>query len=99
MRDIQEKRAATSMQQRAEWGMHGLQASFHIFIVERPYDLHIHTNCNFCHERIKVIKSPLIANELNQRNNIEGKEAVGAMAAKIDATGGCTVAVIDPPQA
>ncbi len=27
-RDIQEKRAATSMWQTAEWGMHGLQASF-----------------------------------------------------------------------
>ncbi len=27
-RDIKEKRAATSMRQTAEWGMHGLQASF-----------------------------------------------------------------------
>ncbi len=28
LRDIQEKKAATSMQQTAEWGMRGLQASF-----------------------------------------------------------------------
>ncbi len=28
LRDIQEKRAATSMRQTAEWGMRGLQASF-----------------------------------------------------------------------
>ncbi len=28
MRDIREKRAATSMPQTAEWGMNGFQASF-----------------------------------------------------------------------